>query len=161
MNLIQLAAYTGARIEELCSLKVTDVIKVDRINCLNITDAKTGAGNREVPIHPSISYLVKVLIKNSNDGYLFSGLTFNKYRQRSNAIGKRFGHMKTALGFGKAHVFHCFRNTVATQLENAGVPEGVAADIIGHEKKTITYGLYSGGTSAKIKQDAVKKIEYL
>jgi len=160
MNLIQLAAYTGARIEELCSLKVTDVVKVDRISCLNITDAKTEAGNREVPIHPSIADLVKELIKKSNDGYLFSGLTFNKYRQRSNAIGKRFGHMKTAQGFGKGHVFHCFRNTVATLLENAGVPEGVAADIVGHEKKTMTYGLYSGGTSAKIKLDAVKKIKY-
>lgn len=159
-QLIQLAAYTGARIEELCSLKVTDVIKVDRVNCFNITDAKTEAGNREVPIHPSIADLVKELIKKSNDGYLFSGLTFNKYLKRSNAIGKRFGHMKTAQGFGKGHVFHCFRNTVATQLENAGVPEGVAADIVGHEKKTMTYGLYSGGTSAKIKLDAVKKIKY-
>jgi hypothetical protein len=49
---------------------------------------------------------------------------------------------------------------VATQLENARVPEGVAADIVGHEKKTMTYGLYSGGTSAKIKLDAVKKIKY-
>lgn len=159
-NLIQLAAYTGARIEELCSLKVTDVVKVDRVNCFKITDAKTEAGNREVPIHPSIADLVKELIKKSDDGYLFSGLTFNKYMKRSNAIGKRFGHMKTGQGFGKGHVFHCFRNTVATQLENAGVPEGVAADIVGHEKKTMTYGLYSGGTSAKIKLDAVKKIKY-
>lgn len=159
-NLIQLAAYTGARIEELCSLKVTDVIKVDRVNCLSISDAKTEAGNREVPVHPHIADLVNELIESSNDGYLISGLTFNKYGQRSNAIGKRFGHLKTALSFGQSHVFHCFRNTVATQLENAGVPEGVAADIVGHEKKTMTYGLYSGGTSAKIKLDAVKKIKY-
>jgi integrase len=159
-QLIKLAAYTGARIEELCSLKVTDVIKVDRVNCLNITDAKTQAGNREVPIHPSITKLIKQLSKDSADEYLLSGLTFNKYMKRSNAIGKRFGHMKTAQGFGKGHVFHCLRNTVATQLENAGISEGVAADIVGHEKKTMTYGLYSGGTSAKIKLDAVKKIKY-
>jgi len=159
-QLIELAAYTGARIEELCSLKASDVIKVDGVNCLNIRDAKTEAGNREVPIHPSIAKLIKQLIKETGDGYLLSGLTFNKYMQRSNAIGKRFGHMKTVKGFGKGHVFHCFRNTVATQLENAGIPEGVAADIVGHEKKTITYGLYSGGTSAKIKYEAVKKIKY-
>lgn len=159
-QLIEIAAHTGARIEELCSLKVTDVFKVDAISCLNITDAKTEAGNREVPIHPSIAKLIKQLMKESKDGYLFSGLTFNKYMQRSNAIGKRFGYLKTALGFGKGHVFHCFRNTVATQLENAGVPEGVAADIVGHEKKTMTYGLYSNGTKAKIKFEAVKKIKY-
>lgn len=160
VQLIELAAFTGARIEELCSLKASDVMKVDGVNCLNIRDAKTEAGNREVPIHPSIAKLIKQLIKETGDGYLLSGLTFNKYMQRSNAIGKRFGHMKTAQGFGKGHVFHCFRNTVATQLENAGIPEGVAADIVGHEKKTITYGLYSGGTSAKIKYEAVKKIKY-
>lgn len=159
-QLIQMAAFTGARIEELCSLKISDVIKVDGVNCLNIRDAKTKAGNREVPIHPSIAKLIKELIKETGDGYLLSGLTFNKYMQRSNAIGKRFGHMKTAQGLGKGHVFHCFRNTVATQLENAGVPEGVAADIVGHEKKTMTYGLYSGGTSTKIKYEAVKRIKY-
>jgi integrase len=159
-QLIELAAYTGARIEELCSLKISDVIKVDGVSCLNIRDAKTEAGNREVPIHPSIAKLIKQFIKDTGDGYLLSGLTFNKYMQRSNAIGKRFGHMKTTQGFGKGHVFHCFRNTVATQLENAGIPEGVAADIVGHEKKTLTYGLYSGGTSTKIKYEAVKKIKY-
>lgn len=160
ISIIQIAAFTGARIEELCSLKATDVITVNKVRCLNITDAKTEAGNREVPIHPTISELIKQLSRETKDGYLLSGLTFNKYNDRSNAIGKRFGNLKKRLGFGRSHVFHCFRNTVATLLENAGVPEGVAADIVGHEKKTMTYGLYSGGTSTKIKYEAIKKIKY-
>lgn len=160
IELIQLAMYTGARIEELCSLKIIDVINVDGVQCFNISDSKTEAGIREVPIHPAISKLVSRLIKDTEDSYLITGLTFNKYNDRSNAIGKRFGHLKQKLGFGREHVFHCFRNTVATQLENAGIPEGVAADIVGHDKKTITYGLYSGGTLATIKLDALKKIEY-
>lgn len=160
INIIQIAAFTGARIEELCSLKATDIITVNNVKCLNITDAKTEAGNREVPIHPSISALIKQLSRETKDGYLLSGLTFNKYNDRSNAIGKRFGNLKKRLGFGRSHVFHCFRNTVATLLENAGVPEGVAADIVGHEKKTMTYGLYSGGTSTKIKFEAIKRIKY-
>lgn len=159
-EIIQIAAYTGARIEEICSLKTTDLINVDDIPCLSISDAKTAAGNREVPIHPALSKLITKLRKDSTDGYLLSGLTFNKYMGRSNAIGKRFGNLKRKLGFGKSHVFHCFRNTVATQFENSGVPEGVAADIVGHEKKTMTYGYYSGGTSTKIKLTAVKKIKY-
>ncbi len=159
-NLIQIASYTGARIEELCSLKVSDCIKVDRISCLKITDAKTPAGNREVPVHPSITTLIKDLIGESKDGYLLTGLTFNKYAQRSNAIGKRFGYLKRKIGFDDHHVFHCFRNTVITKLENAGISEGITADIVGHEKKTITYGLYSGGASPKIKFEAVRKIKY-
>jgi integrase len=133
---------------------------VDGIACLNITDAKTPAGNREVPVHPSITTLIKDLIDESKDGYLLTGLTFNKYAQRSNAIGKRFGYLKKKMGFDDHHVFHCFRNTVITKLENAGISEGITADIVGHEKKTITYGLYSGGTSTKNKFEAVKKIKY-
>jgi hypothetical protein len=44
---------------------------------------------------------------------------------------------------------------MATMLENAGVVENVAADIIGHDKPTMTYGLYSGGNSLKVKQAAI------
>ena len=44
-------------------------------------------------------------------------------------------------------VFHSIRKTVATHFVNAQVPEGVTADILGDEKNTLTYGLYSGGAS--------------
>jgi hypothetical protein len=36
----------------------------------------------------------------------------------------------------------------------------VAADILGHEKQTMTYGLYSGGSSLKQKREAINKIKY-
>jgi len=49
---------------------------------------------------------------------------------------------------------------VTTKLERAGVMEGVAADIVGHEKQTMTYGLYSGGTSMAQKMDAISQITY-
>jgi len=75
-------------------------------------------------------------------------------------IGKRFGRLKTEAGFSKAHVFHSIRKTVATMLDNAGVPEGIAADILGHEKQTMTYGLYSGGTSLERKQRAIESLRY-
>ena len=45
-------------------------------------------------------------------------------------------------------------------LEQAGVAEGIAADIVGHEKQTITYGLYSGGTSMAQKMEAISNITY-
>ena len=43
-------------------------------------------------------------------------------------------------------------------LENAGISENLAADIVGHEKPRITYGLYSGGASTDVKIKAIKKI---
>ena len=54
-----------------------------------------------------------------------------------------------------------YAKTAATVFEQAGVPEGVTADIIGHEKQTMTYGLYSGGTSVKQRQEAIVEFEKL
>ncbi|WP_198374063.1 tyrosine-type recombinase/integrase [Neoroseomonas rubea] len=68
--------------------------------------------------------------------------------------------LKTRLGYGPEVVFHSIRKTVATALENAGVPENVAADILGHEKPRITYGLYSGGSNLATKAEAIEKVRY-
>jgi hypothetical protein len=43
-------------------------------------------------------------------------------------------------------------------MQQAGVPEGIAADVVGHEKKTITYGLYASGSEEKQKLDALSKV---
>lgn len=155
-DLITLGAYTGARIEELCSLKISEVAE----DSFRITDSKTEAGHREVPIHSALLPVVRRLVKDSSDGYLLSGLTFNKYGDRSNAIGKRFGRLKESLGFSDAYTFHSLRSTLITLLENAGVSENLAADIVGHEKPRITYGLYSGGATLAVKKGALERIAY-
>jgi len=64
------------------------------------------------------------------------------------------------LGFDSQHVFHSIRKTLVTKLENAGISENLAADIVGHEKPRITYGLYSGGASLEVKRKALQKISY-
>ncbi len=74
--------------------------------------------------------------------------------------GKRFEHLKAGLGFSPTHVFHSIRKTVVTILENTGVPENVVADIVGHEKPTMTYGLYSGGATLETKRKALAKLCY-
>ena len=73
------------------------------------------------------------------------------------AVGKRFGRLKSAPGYSEDLVFHSLRKTYATTCEQLGIPEGVAADILGHEKETMTYGLYSGGTSVEQKKEAERK----
>jgi integrase len=155
-DLIALGAYTGARIEELCSLKLDDITA----DCFKIREAKTEAGNREVPIHSALRPLIDRLKAQSKDTYLLSGLTFNKYGDRSNAIGKRFGRLKTREGLDSTLVFHSFRKTLITLLEQAGIPENFCCDIVGHEKGTIGYGHYSGGASIANKKEAIEKIRY-
>ena len=157
-----LAMYTGARISELAGLMLDSVITIDGITCLKIDDAKTKAGNRAVTVHPEIQELVQTLITDSTDGYLVSGVKSQGGKdRRADVLGKRYGRLvRNDCQLPSTKVFHCFRNTVATKLESAGIPENIAADIVGHDKATMTYGLYSGGTSTQQKFDAVKAIKY-
>ena len=155
-RLIAMGAYTGARIEELCSLTIEHCAR----GVFTITDSKTEAGVRQVPIHPALTAMVAAMRKASTDDYLVPSTAQGKYGVRSDPLSKRFGRLKQAMGFGPGHVFHSIRKTVATQLEQAGVPEGTAADILGHEKKTLSYGLYSSGTSMKQKLEAISKVAY-
>jgi len=156
IDLIQLGMYTGARIGELCHLKCSECSE----DVLSITDSKTDAGIREVPVHTMIKPIVRRLLETSKDGYLLSGLPVDKYGNRSDAIGKRFGRLKKRMGFPPLKVYHSIRKTVITILENAGVTENLTADIVGHDKPRITYGLYSDGHSLEKKREAVELIGY-
>jgi integrase len=155
-DLIELDMYSGARIEEICALKLANVAS----DHFKIEDAKTAAGWRKVPIHSKLKKTVARLKKASKDGYLLSGLPANKYGDRSNAIGKRFGYLKKAMGFGPQLVFHSIRKEVATQFENASVAENVAAGILGHDFPTMTFGSYSGGPSPALMRKAIEKLRY-
>ena len=157
-QLIYIGAYTGGRIEELCSLKKSDV-NID-VSSVTITDSKTDAGVRVIPIHKKLLPTIKTLMASDDSTYLIPHLTKNKFGDRSNAIGKRFGRLKTSLGFSDRYVFHSIRKTFTTMLENAGILENVTADIVGHEKPRMTYGLYSGGTNLEVKRKAIQKISF-
>lgn len=140
-DLIRLGMWTGARLEELCALKVERV----GVGFFEVEDAKTVAGCRKVPIHPKLAPTMARLVeasKKAKDPYVLAGLTENKYKDRSNAIGKRFGRLKTDADFGPQYVFHSIRHTVAWMFKNARVDEALAADILGHEHDTMTFGRY-------------------
>ena len=155
-DLITLAAYTGCRIEELCILKLENVSD-DKVE---IVDAKSEAGWRTIPIHHHIAQTVARLVATSTDGYLLSGLTFNKYGNRSNAIGKSFGRLKKQVGYGESYVFHSFRKGFATQLENANIPVNVSARLMGHEVQGQTFGNYSDGLALKGLRDAINHVDW-
>ncbi len=99
--------------------------------------------------------LVRKLQKNG--GYLLRIDANNKYNERGSLIGKRFGILKTKLGFDERFVFHSIRKTVANMFENAECPEGVASDVVGHLKPTMTYGLYSGITRMDLRASGWKR----
>lgn len=139
-DVVDIARYTGMRIAEICLQEKT--VKHQGVDCFHVDEkaAKTGASVRYVPLAKEIKH-IELKLRNKN------------------AIGKRFGrHKKTVVGDDPRKVFHSIRKNVTTFLEQGGVSEGVAADLIGHEKQTMTYGLYSGGSSIKQLKDAVNVI---
>jgi integrase len=156
--LITIAMYTGARIEEVAMLRKSDLDFDQEV--IHFRGTKTRAANREVPMHPVLTPILSATLTSHTDPFVIDGLTIDARGERGKAIGKRFGRLKTAMGYEGNKVFHSIRKTVGTQFEQSEVLEGVAADILGHEKQTMTYGLYSGGSSLKQKRDAVHKLNY-
>ncbi|MFA7350833.1 MAG: tyrosine-type recombinase/integrase [Methylotenera sp.] len=155
-DLITLGAYTGARIDELCSLMVKDVAE----DLFNIIDSKTSAGVRAVPIHSHIKLVIKRLKDNAKDGYLLPNLTLDKFGDRSSTMSSRFSKLKIKAGHSRLKVFHSLRHTFITALVNAGVMEFHIADIVGHEKKGITGNVYAKAISVEVKRKAIEKVSY-
>ena len=149
-DLVLLQAYTGARIGELTNMPLQNV-KSDRFT---ITDSKTTAGLRDVPIHTEIRQLVARLVDTSENGLL---LPFSAGTYRA-----KFNKLKDSLpGLGEGHVPHAWRNTVASKLLEAGVPEPTSASILGHKINTMTYGTYAkGSVPFTQKAEAIEKVRY-
>jgi integrase len=160
-DLILLGSYTGARIEELCQLRTENLIKVEGVRSFDITDSKTAAGIRVVPVHPALSDLVTRLAAESKDEYLVPSKSRNKYGIRSDALSKAFGRLKTSLNFGPQHVFHSIRGSAITHLHRADVPDRLIQELVGHETGTVTFDVYSQGASAKQKLAAISKLPSL
>jgi integrase len=164
---LSIGMYSGMRIEEICSLKARDIVDIEDIECISIKDAKTAKGNRKVPIHSNLLPLIDLLLEAARgnaeempkDAYLISGLTLNKYGDRSNAVGKRFGRLKTSLGFDSKKVFHSVRHCVVTQLDRAGYRETAIADLVGHENASQT-SRYSEGQELKELKRMIESIKY-
>lgn len=162
-NLIVFGAFTGARLEEIGRIKPEDTI-FDRTGepiGFKITESKTDAGVREVPLHRSLVTLYKHLSSqaSAHDGYLFKGGN-NKYGNRLDWLSKQFGELKKKAQFSKLHVFHSIRKTTTTELHQAGVGVEVLPYILGHENKSFTLSVYSGGCSFDQKQEAIQRLNF-
>lgn len=162
-DLIEIGAYTGARIEEICKLKTSSVINVDGIDCFDITEGKNQASVRHVPIAGALMPTVKRLVEASTDGYLLKSSAGGKYGTKSKSLGNNFSLFKTSLGFGKDSVFHSVRKTVITTLERADVKNLVIIALVGHKADgllSMTFDRYSEGPTPAAKLNAVEHLKY-
>ena len=163
-DLIALAAYTGARLEEIGRVHRDTITLKDGVPiAFSILESKTVAGIREVPIHTAIAPLFQSLLDASEDGYLLKGRALgetNKYGNRLDAVGKRFGRLKTATKFDKSFVLHSIRKTAITEVHRAGADTSVMPALFGHETGMITFDLYSAGPSLEQKAKVIELLSY-
>lgn len=155
------ALYSGMRLDEIAGLTWDNLREVEGIRVIDIRDAKTPAGERLVPIHPAIAELFTTDGGKPTDR-IWPGFNPEGPGKKAGAdAGREFTRFKQALGFtDRAKAFHSFRKNAVAQWEAASIPETEVAQIVGHEKKGITFGVYGRGVSIKRKAEIVAMLSY-
>jgi integrase len=97
-DLLRLALVTGCRLEELCGLRKTDVVKRKDGYWLVIVQGKTAAAEREVPVHPAVNHIVERRRGKRMSEYLFGDLTPGAYGRRSHHVSKAYGRYRRQVG---------------------------------------------------------------
>ena len=161
--------YSGARLNEIAQLEVGDFQEVDGVPVFVVNEegegkrVKTHNANRVVPVHPK---LVETGLLEHVEQLRASG----EKRMWPQLPLSRDGYGKTpSRWFGEqlrprvklTQPFHSLRHTVVHKLREAGIPEDVVADIVGHERSgNETFGTYAKSASVKRTYPAICKLNY-
>ncbi len=152
--------YSGMRLNEICSIRVGNIRRIEEVLCFEVLDGKTKSATRIIPVHSRITQLVESLIHNPHNGFLFyhASITERADGKRSTWHTQRFTRAKRqALGKSgtERKVFHSLRHDFAQQLDRNQVPEDRIAMLMGHERgKTESFKTYSrnSATAAELSQ---------
>jgi integrase len=161
---------TGARLNELCQLHLSDFEVVDGVHCISIKDAEEGqrlknkSAKRLVPIHDK---LIEVGLLRYVDRLRAQGhdRLFPTLELTEDAYGKMpsrwFGRFKKRCGIMKKHtkVFHSFRHTFISSLLDDNVPETTIAPIVGHEGSLVTAQVYWNVKDAAKRKPTVERFQ--
>ncbi len=164
-----LAAFTGARLEEICSLHLDDFEKHEGVWCININDngdkqLKNAASRRIIPLHPFLVDLgiIRLVdhLKGQNKPRFFydlpkMGVRYGTY------VGRWFNERyKKSVGIN-VKVFHSFRHTFGTNLSHNGINDHSLKALMGHSEDSITFGTYvKRGTPKKLFKDLAENLDY-
>lgn len=167
-----IAAYSGMRLGEICTLRKEDLQTLDGIPCFLIQphaetgwSPKTDAGTRIVPIHSKLIEAGILTLKDTTDGpYLIPGLETSKQGVRGAALGRAFSLLKTWVGLPAEMTFHSFRHTVSTHPRNAdaNIREVWIDRLLGHEASHKSQGTttYLTSISTTNLRQTVEAISY-
>ena len=160
---VWIGAYSGLRLNEICSLTVDDLRQEDGIWFFEIKRAKTAAGDRRVAIHSVLLELGLLEYRERiKAGSLWPALRpGGPDGKLSWNASPAFTKRRRSLGLDRPLLsFHSLRKNVGTALERAGVPESEAVQVLGHEKLSMSYSVYSLGLDLRGLQRVVEQIDY-
>jgi integrase len=155
-DLVRLALVTGARLDELCALKVADVRKAADGWWLKITEGKTAAAVRTIPVHDSVAHVLERRMASSGD-FLFDSLVpGGPDGKRSWNASKAFGHFTRSLDLKaeERQTFHSLRKSFVEVMEAAEVPPSTIQLIIGHTRQSLALTVYSQGQRVELRNHA-------
>ena len=144
-----LGAYSGARLSEICQLRVQDIVEVNGIWCMKIMpeagSLKTAGSERVVPLHPAVleagflQFVAKL-----PPGPLFPALTPDVFGKRGGNGTKVIGRWVRGLGLTDKRISpsHSWRHRFKTLSRRHELMPDIANAITGHHRKTVadSYG---------------------
>lgn len=159
----RLGFYTGARLGELCQLRVEDVVTVEGIDCIYIREGeeqiiKNLNSERLIPLHSSIQEEFLVYVRGLTSDRLFPLLKYSIAHGSSNQASKWFSGLIKELAIEGKVTYHSYRHLVATILKNQGVDVSLVASLLGHSTGTITYDRYGKSLSPRTLVPVVEAI---
>lgn len=154
-----LALHTGARLNELCQLTVTDIGRHDDVETISILDGEMGkrlknaASRRVIPIHSRLIELGFLdYVKTIKAGRIFPELPEDPARPGNFGakVSELFTSYRRKCGVGSStgrsnKTFHSFRSTLISALRKAGVPKDRRTRLAGHEYDDTQDKNYHGG----------------
>lgn len=177
---VLIALYTGARINEICQMHLSDIQQDTETGIWffdfneNTLDKslKNKASRRKVPIHQELiklGFLKYVEAERKKDCILlFSQLTQNKYGKYERKLSQFFNGSN---GFmvrcgipqefnGGKLSFHTFRKTVSTALNRAKIPQHIEYRLVGHAHKDVHSERYIENAPLTDKKSQINKIKF-
>lgn len=162
-----LGLFTGARLNELCQLRASDVSCQDDIHTISIIDddadkrLKNNSSRRIIPIHSKLIELGFLdYVKKVNTGRIFPELPehtarpgdyakaatqkFTVYRRKC-CVGTDV-ESNTKKKAGRSNkTFHSFRATLISALRRASVAKDIRTRLAGHDFHDTQDSVYTGG----------------
>lgn len=165
-----LAAFTGARLEELGQLTVDDIKEEREVIYLDMSTLdegkrrKTESSKRRVPIHSKlieVGFLDYVEEIRRDKGTRLFPLLMAQNEKLTSAWSKWWGrYARKHGGFDNLKVFHSFRHAFKDALREGGVQEEVSDALTGHAP--LTEGRKYGGQAYPINRlkDGIEMLAY-